>query len=169
MKKCIFFFFWLLTFLLFPLLSIAHEDTTPQANLQDYNWIIHAILSLISLTILILLAIYGLSIRGITKKIIKTKNKYNIHKKLAISLLVLIIITFSYGLWLSFLHGQNLLSTLHGLTGVIILSFTLIQVVLSLIIKKRNRMLKISHAIFGFGLLVLMIFQIILGFINIIL
>lgn len=168
MKKCIFFFFWLLTFLLFPLLSIAHEDTTPQANLQDYNWIIHAILSLASLTILVLLAIYGLSIKGIIK-IIKTKNKYNVHKKLGISLLILIIITFSYGLWLSFLHGQNLLSTLHGLTGVIILSFTLIQVVLSLIIKKRNRMLKISHAIFGFGLLVLMIFQIILGFINIIL
>ncbi|HEC92276.1 MAG TPA: DUF4079 family protein [Candidatus Atribacteria bacterium] len=136
MKKCIF-FFWLLAFLLFPLLSIAHEDAAPQTNLQDYNWIIHAILSLASLIILVLLTLYGLSIRGIIK-IIKTKNKYNIHKKLGISLLVLIIITFSYGLWLSFLHEQNLLSTLHGLTGVIILSLTLIQVALSLIIKKKK-------------------------------
>lgn len=129
-----------------------------------YYWAGHAIMGITSFILAILMPIFGAMIKGRIKRI-KGINLLKIHKRLAILLGSLLIIMFPYGLWVTTWHFSLKMyfpTSFHGLLGFAIAILAILQVLPSLLTKKR-KLLRIPHTIIGYLLPLLLTIQLIWG------
>jgi len=72
------------------------------------------------------------------------------------------LVTFFYGLWVTSQHGKPLLESVHGWLGLIIALGAVMQLIPSIIIKKRIK-IKTSHMILGYLLASLVVLEVAWG------
>ena len=125
------------------------------------DWLGHAIVSITSLVLAILLVYNGAKLTGRIKgkKGVKT---FKLHRIFSLLFGIITIGTFFYGLWVTSQHGVPVLLSVHGWLGLIITLFALAQIFPCLFVKKRTK-IKIPHMIIGYILLVLVIIQVAWG------
>jgi len=131
-------------------------------------WIAHAITGTVSLVFAVLVAVSGAVARG-RKKRIRAMN-FKLHRKLGISLALLIGITFFYGPYARWLHDEFLFwqhtepwePIFKGWLGLVILIVAVSQVILSLAVKDRRRIRRL-HMIVGYSLLLLLVVETAIG------
>ena len=129
-----------------------------------YYWAGHAIMGITSFLLAIIMPTLGAMIKGRIKRI-KGINLLKIHKRLAILFGSLLIVMFPYGLWVTTWHFSFKMyfpTSLHGLLGFTIAILAILQVLPSLLTKRR-KLLKIPHTIIGYALPLLVTIQFILG------
>lgn len=131
-------------------------------------WIAHAIAGTVSLVFVILVALSGTVTRGKLKRI--RALGFRVHKRLGISLVILIGVTFFYGLYARWLHDELLFwqhtepwePVFKGWLGLAILILAVSQVILSLAVKNRRRIRQL-HMIIGYSLVVLIAIEMAIG------
>jgi cytochrome bd-type quinol oxidase subunit 2 len=144
----------------------GEEEETEHEEQNQYNWVGHALLSVIALILSIIMIFTGGLITKRFKKPIM-KNAFKTHKIVTRSFFVIILITFFYGLWLTSTHDTPLLNSAHGIIGLIIIIFTILALLLNPCFVNNKKVSKI-HSYFGFVILLLVIIQIIFGIQNVI-
>ncbi|HDZ18385.1 MAG TPA: hypothetical protein ENH75_08845 [archaeon] len=127
--------------------------------------IFHIIFGISSFTLCLTTVLFGTKNAGRFGLSRITKNTFNIHRTLAIITGMVVIISFSLGFVLG--NGLNIILTfesggIHGLTGLLAVILVLLQIIPSLIIKRRKR-IKLIHRIVGYFLLIDLTVQLIAG------
>ncbi len=131
-------------------------------------WIAHVITGTVSLIFVVLAAVSGAMLGGRVKRI--QGLNFSFHRKLGISLVLLIGVTFVYGLYARSLHVEFLFwqhtepwePVFKGWLGLVILVVALSQVILSLAVKDRMRIRRL-HMLIGYSLVVLLIVETAIG------
>ncbi len=118
--------------------------------------IFHIIFGISSFTLCLITALLGTKNAGRFGKSKITKKTYNIHRILAVITGIIVIISFSLGFVLG--NGLNIELTfegggIHGLTGLLAVILVSLQIIPSLIIKRRKK-IKLIHRIVGYSLLI---------------
>jgi hypothetical protein len=118
--------------------------------------ILHITFGISSFTLCLITALLGTKNAGRFGKSKITKNTFNIHRILAIITGIIVIISFSLGFVLG--NGLTIEFTFegggfHGLTGLLAVILVLLQIIPSLIIKRRKK-IKLIHRIIGYSLLI---------------
>jgi heme A synthase len=144
----------------------GEEEEEVHDEQNQYDWVGHAIFSVIALILSIIMIITGGLITKRYKKP-KMKKAFKTHKIVTRSFFVIILITFFYGLWITSTHDAPLLNSIHGIIGLIIIISTILALLLNPCFVKNNKISKI-HSYFGFLILVLVLIQIIFGIQNVI-
>jgi hypothetical protein len=93
-----------------------------------------------------------------------------LHKKTAIYLSAILVVTFLYGLWISISHGEPVFweqdelspATLHGWFGLTAMIVGIIQAAPCLVLRDRRK-IKELHMILGYALATLLVAQTWLG------
>jgi len=124
-------------------------------------WIGHGTIGITSLIIVASVVIAGATLKGRIKKITKT-NILKQHKWLAISFGFFILGVFLYGLWMTTRFSRFIPTSIHGKIGLTIAVIMILQVIPSLLIKKRTK-IRAIHRIFGYTLISLVILQVTWG------
>lgn len=127
-------------------------------------WAGAATTGIITFLVIIPTAVFGAMLKGRIRRI-KGVNLLKIHRKLAILFGSLALVTFFYGMWITtwrFTSSVSLPASFHGSLGLIILILTALQLIPSLIIKKRQK-IRIPHRIIGYTLPAIMVIQLIMG------
>jgi len=127
--------------------------------------IFHIIFGISSFTFCLITVLLGTKNAGRFGESKITKNTLNIHRILAIITGIIVIISFSLGFVLG--NGLNIAFTLegggiHGLTGLLAVILVLLQIIPSLIIKRRKK-IKLIHRIVGYSLLIDLTVQLVTG------
>lgn len=115
-----------------------HEEGEEHDDLSVFDWIGHAIVSIIGLILAISILISGAKLTGRIKGK-KGANTYKIHKIVSVLFSIFMIGTFFYGLLVTSGHGSPLLSSVHGWLGLIIFIFAVGQLIPCLFVKNRTR------------------------------
>jgi len=127
------------------------------------GWIGHAIIAIISLVLMIYILATGAMLRGRIKRF--SGNIFKFHKKSGIYFGAFILGSFIYGLWLRLQHGESVLLSVHGKLGLIIVVIVIIQVIPSLLLKKRAKYSGL-HKILGYSLAPILLIEATLGLYN---
>ena len=130
----------------------------------DAYWIGHAIAGIIVFSAIVFVPTFGAMIKGRIKRI-KGFGVFKAHRRLAILLGSFVLVTFLYGFWVTTWRYEfriSLPTSLHGRLGLAILVLAALQLIPSLVIKRRQK-IRIPHRIIGYTLPVLIILQVILG------
>lgn len=171
MKQRIKIILLLVLLITFSSVVIADED---DVHIEDENhddlsltdWLGHAIFSMVSLVMLILIMILGWMSRGKLPKN-KIKNSYKKHKILSLLFFLIVLATFIYGIWITSRHNIIILNSSHGFIGLILVIVSFFSMILSPIVTKREIGKKL-HTIDGLLILLILVLMIILGINNII-
>jgi hypothetical protein len=131
-------------------------------------WIAHAIAGTVSLIFAILVAVSGATVTGRVRRV--RGLNFRLHKRLGISLVLLIGVTFFYGPYARWLHDEFLFwqhtepwePVFKGWLGLGILIVAVSQVILSLAVKNRRRIRKL-HMIIGYSLVILIVIETVVG------
>lgn len=134
----------------------AEEDVHEDSSL--FEWLGHAIVSIIGLIFAILILISGAKLTGRIKGR-KGANAYKIHKLVSFLFSVFMVATFFYGLWVTSQHGTPILNSVHGWLGLVIAVIAVSQLIPCLFVKNRTR-IKFPHMIFGYMLVFLVVLQV---------
>lgn len=144
-----------------------HNEENEHDELSLYDWIGHAILSVIGFIFGIIILLTGGSVKGRFKKP-KIGNILKLHKINSILFTIIVIFTFFYGLWITSRHEDAvLLTSFHGIIGLTILIFSILSLILSPCISKKKIGSKI-HSTLGYIMVILLFIQLILGIQNVI-
>jgi len=127
----------------------------------DDRWIGHGILSIVGLILVIEIIVTGAMNKGRLKGTNRT-NLFKLHKTISILFGFFMVGTFVYGLWITSMHDEPLLTSAHGQLGLIIVIIAILQVIPSLIVKRRNN-IRFPHMILGYAEAFLVAFQVTLG------
>lgn len=147
-------------------LSLAYEEDEhlvgeEHDDLSIFDWIGHAIVSIVGLILAVFIVINGAKLTGRLKGKEGAKT-FKVHKILSILFGIFMIGSFFYGLWVTSQHGTPILSSVHGWLGLIIAIFAILQLFPCLFVKKRTK-IKIPHMIIGYSLLFLVVLQVVWG------
>jgi len=150
-------------FLMFAGNVVAHgdEEDSEESNI----WIGHAVLGFISLLLGGIIAFAGGALKGRFRK-----PKFNINKVHTIFtrlFLITVIVTFLYGLWVTYEHGEEVFKSLHSYVGAVLVISSGLSFILSPCITKKVRKTKI-HTIMALIVFISLLTQIILGILNVI-
>ncbi len=85
-------------------------------------------------------------------------NLFPLHKKLGIYFSAFILGTFLYGLLIKIQHEEQVLTSVHGRLGLILLLIVILQLIPSLAVKDRTR-IRVPHKILGYAFLPLMFLE----------
>lgn len=127
-------------------------------------WIGHATIGASGFILAISVLIMGAALRRRIKRI-RSPNLLKIHRRIAISFGLFIVGTFLYGLWItSWRHGVRILlpASFHGRLGLGIVVTAMLQVIPSVVVKKRKKIRK-AHMILGYALPPLVLLQVVWG------
>ncbi len=118
--------------------------------------IFHIIFGISSFTLILITVIFGTKNAGRFGLSRITKNTFNTHRILAIITGIIVVISFSLGILVD--NVLNIEYTfefggIHGLTGLIAVILVFLQIIPSLIIKKRKK-IKLIHRIIGYLLVI---------------
>ena len=123
---------------------------------DEYRWLGHAIVSITGLILIILVVINGATLTGRLKR--GTTNAYSLHKNASVFFSLFMAGTFFFGLWITYLHGEELLTSVHGWLGLAIGVLAILQVVPCLSFKRRVKV-RFPHMAIGYILVVLIVLQ----------
>jgi hypothetical protein len=124
------------------------------------NWIAHALLGTVSLVLILQIDLAGaMTARRVGKPL--SFSPFPVHKKASAQFLALSIGSFLLGVWIRSQHGDPVLATAHGWTGLAICMIAVPQW-LSCRYKVR-KVVKRLHQLLGYGLAAIVIIQISLG------
>jgi len=125
----------------------------------DLSWLGHGLAGLTGLGFLILNVVTGGRLAGRLQRD-GNHDIYASHRKLGIWFAVFMVLTFLYGLRviIEYEEPRPLLTSVHGWIGASIVALAVIQVISSLIVKKR-RFIRTPHALVGYLLPVLVIIE----------
>lgn len=127
----------------------------------ESRWIGHAVTGTVGLVLLAVVVITGAVRKGrITDPRIHHLHRY--HNAAGIWFGLFIVGTFILGLLTTLEHGEPPLESPHGLVGVVLVALALVQVVPSLLVKKRLR-IQALHRFTGYITIPLYILQVVLG------
>ncbi len=128
----------------------------------ETRWIGHAVTGTVGLVLLTVVVVTGAVRMGrITNARIHPFHRY--HRASGIWLLLFTVGTFVLGLLTTFGHGEEpLLESPHGLLGLVLVVLALLQVVPSLLVRKRLK-IQMVHRIAGYATAPLYILQVVLG------
>ncbi len=87
---------------------------------------------------------------------------FRYHKMISTWFSLFVIGTFILGLLTTMEHGEPLLESPHGMIGLVLVLMAIVQLVPSLLIKKRAR-IQVLHMVIGYTIVPVFILQTILG------
>ena len=128
---------------------------------NDYRWINHAIIGLTAASFFAATAIRGAILSG---RIHRPLNRgvFRLHRKFGVIMGSLILATFVYGIWMVMAREYPLMTSTHGLMGLLIVIISLVQIFVGFYFKRRG-MVSSVHRWTGYSLAGLIVFQIVLG------
>ena len=118
------------------------------------RWIGHALIAIVSLMLMIYTLTTGAMLKGRIKR--SSGNVFKFHKRSAIYFGALILGSFIYGLLIRLQHGESILSSVHGKLGLIILLIVVLQIIPSLVLKKRAKYRRL-HKMLGYSLALILV------------
>jgi len=135
----------------------------------DIRWVGHALAGTMSLSYSVAVVVAGAMRAGRVRKS-QGVGLSGLHRKTAIYLSAILVVTFLYGLWISISHGEPVFwehgelspATLHGWFGLTAMVVGIIQAGPCLAIRDRRR-IKRLHMILGYTLTLLLVAQTWLG------
>jgi len=144
-------------FILLAVFAAAHEGE----GSNTYDWLGHATLAVAGILLWILVSASGILFK---RKVFKVweRNTFTYHKALSVLFTLVMIVTFIYGLQVTASHGEPLMSDNHGWIGLAIVVLALIQTIISLLLKNRQK-IRVPHKILGYAIGILLLIQLILG------
>ena len=113
------------------------------------NWIVHALIAIVSLLLMIYALTTGAMLKGRIKR--NPGNIFRLHKRSGIYFGAFILGSFIYGLLMRLQHGESILLSVHGKLGLIIILIVGLQIIPSLVLKNRTRYRGL-HKIMGYSL-----------------
>lgn len=128
---------------------------------NDYRWINHAIIGLTAAGFLAATAIRGAILAGRIRRPL-SRSVFQLHRKFGVIMGFLILATFGYGIWMVIAREYPLLTSTHGLMGLLIVIISLAQILAGLYFRRRG-MVSSVHRWVGYSLAGLIVFQITLG------
>jgi hypothetical protein len=127
----------------------------------ESRWIGHAVTSIIGMILMIVVILTGAVQKGRIRTI-RLHQIFRYHKMASIWFSLFVIGTFVLGLLTTLEHGEPLLKSPHGIVGLVLVLMAVIQLVPSLIIRKRGR-IQALHRIIGYTIVPVFILQTVLG------
>ena len=125
------------------------------AQIYD-SWIGHAFIAILGLMLMISVLVTGAMLKGRIER--NQTNLFPLHKKLGIYFSAFILGTFLYGLLIKIQHEEQVLTSVHGRLGLILLLIVILQLIPSLAVKDRTR-IRVPHKILGYAFLPLMFLE----------
>jgi len=135
----------------------------------DLRWVAHGLAGIFSLIFSVAAALVGAQIVGRIKRP-KGINLFKLHRKIAIYLAALVVITFAQGLWDRIAHGEPLFwqhveplgIVVQGWFGLFVTILAISQLVPALVVKDRRKIRKL-HRILGYTMVISLVIQTFLG------
>ena len=128
---------------------------------NDYRWINHAIIALTATSFFAATAIRGAILAGRIRRPLN-RGVFHLHRKFGVIMGSLILATFVYGIWMVMAREYPLMTSTHGLMGLLIVIISLVQILVGFYFKRRG-MVSSVHRWTGYSLAGLIVFQIVLG------
>lgn len=127
----------------------------------ESRWIGHAVTSTVGLSLMIAVVLLGAVQKGRIKAI-RHPQTFRYHRMAGIWFSLFVIVTFILGLLTTLEHGEPFFESLHGQIGLVLAVLALVQLVPSLLIRRRTR-LRLFHAIVGYSIVPTFLLQMFLG------
>lgn len=127
----------------------------------ESRWVGHAVASIIGLILMVTAVLTGMVQKGRIRTI-QLHHIFRYHKMASTWFGLFVIGTFVLGLLTSLEHGEPLLESPHGIVGLVLVFMAIIQLVPSLLIRKRDR-IRVLHRVTGYAIVPMFIIQTILG------
>jgi hypothetical protein len=127
----------------------------------ESRWIGHAVTSIIGLILIIGVILTGAVQKGRIRTI-RLHQIFRYHKMASMWFSLFVIGTFFLGLLTTLEHGEPLLQSPHGIVGLALVLMAIVQLIPSLLIKRRAR-IQTVHRIVGYAIVPVFILQTILG------
>jgi hypothetical protein len=127
----------------------------------EARWIGHAVTSTVGMMQMVVVILTG----AVQKERIRTIRLHQIfryHKMASTWFSLLVIGTFVLGLLTTLEHGEPFLESPHGIIGLVLVLMALVQLVPSLLIRKRAR-IRALHRVVGYAIVPVFILQTVLG------
>ncbi len=128
------------------------------------RWIGHAVTAFTGLALMILVIFSGAVQKGRIRSI-RIPHIFRFHRMAAIGFGLFVIGTFALGLLTTQGGGGPLLTSRHGIIGLVLVLMVLSQVVPSLLVKQRLRIQTI-HRVIGYAIIPVFLFQIYIGLVT---
>ena len=127
---------------------------------SEYRWIGHSIIGLATFSFVVATTIYGATLAGRIRRP-PNRARFRLHRKLGIIMGFLIIAAFSYGLGMAISQRVILLNSIHGMSGLLIVTLSVVQIIAGLSL--RRSLMKSVHHWNGYILAGLIVFQVAFG------
>lgn len=145
-------FIWFLSItsvvLAFIVLFFTYDDV--------FRWLGHAVVSITGLFLIVITVVNGAILTGRLKR--GATNAFVVHRNVSVLFSVFMFGTFFFGLWVTYSHGEGLLTSIHGWIGLAILVLAVIQVIPCFVSKQRSKIRRL-HMVAGFSVAVLVVIQ----------
>ena len=125
-----------------------------------YRWINHAFVGIVGLTLVGSVFVHGATLTR-RMNIVKGANLFKRHKRIGIYYGFFMLLALFYGFWSTSWHHplvMSLLTSVHSWLALTIVALAALQIVPSLLVKRRKRIRK-SHMVLGYALFFLVIIQ----------
>jgi hypothetical protein len=127
----------------------------------ETRWIGHAVTSIIGLILMVVVILTGAVQKGRIRTI-RVHQIFRYHKMASTWFSLFVIATFILGLLTTLEHGEPLLESPHGIVGLALGLMAIVQLIPSLLIKRRAR-IRMIHMIIGYAIVPVFILQTVLG------
>lgn len=128
---------------------------------KETRWIGHAVTSTIGMILMVVVILTGAVQKG-RFRTIRLHQVFRYHKMASTWFSLFVIGTFILGLLTTMGHGEPLLESPHGIVGLTLVVMAIIQLVPSLLIRKRAR-IRALHRVVGYAIVPVFILQTVLG------
>jgi hypothetical protein len=128
---------------------------------KETRWIGHAVTSTIGMILMVVVILTGAVQKG-RFRTLRLHQVFRYHKMASTWFSLFVIGTFILGLLTTMGHGEPLLESPHGIVGLTLVVMAIIQLVPSLLIRKRAR-IRALHRVVGYAIVPVFILQTVLG------
>lgn len=127
----------------------------------ELRWTGHASAGILGMILMVATVVTGMVQKGRIRTV-RFSGIYRYHKMASTWFGLFVIGTFVLGLLTTLEHGEPLLESPHGIVGLVLVFMVVVQLVPSLLIRKRDR-IQVLHRVTGYAIVPLFIIQTILG------
>jgi lysylphosphatidylglycerol synthetase-like protein (DUF2156 family) len=127
----------------------------------ELRWIGHAVTGIIGLILMVFVIFSGAAQKGRIRAV-SLYRIYRYHKTASTWFSLFVTGTFVLGLLTTMEHGEPLLESPHGIVGLVLVFMAVIQLVPSLLIRRRAR-IQVLHRVVGYTIVPVFMLQTVLG------
>ena len=127
----------------------------------ESRWVGHAATSIIGLILMVFVILTGAVQKGRIRTV-RLHQIFRYHRLASTWFSLFVIGTFVLGLLTTQEHGEPLLESPHGIVGLVLVLMAIVQLVPSLLIKRRAR-IQAVHRVVGYAIVLVFILQTVLG------